>query len=142
MVTICMYYLIHSFILHNSPPEPVLSWEFCYIYFLCRSDYATATELYLCFYSNVCVLYNGVCIDLFAYIIQYNCWLYFILGVLSYISTIHGLLFHYIVVTFTIVLICLWMLYLCLLRYVDVVYRKCFWIIIHIGKLAIHIYCI
>ena len=43
--------------------------------------------------------------DMFVHIIQSNCWLYLILGIWSYISPVCGLLFHFIDVIFTIVLI-------------------------------------
>ena len=86
MVTIFMSYLMRSGILHNAHPKPVLSWGACYIYLILRSDSDTVPELYLRFYSYVCVLYNGVCIYMFVNVIQSSCWLYLILGILSYIS--------------------------------------------------------
>ena len=49
-VTIYMLYVIRVYTLHNAPPESVLSWGVCCIYFLFRSDYATTLELYLRLY--------------------------------------------------------------------------------------------
>ena len=139
-VTISMFYVIRYWILHYTLPDYVLSWEVCYVYFLYTSGSATEPELYLRFYQYVCVLYNGVWIDMFVYVIWSNCWLYFILGVLFYIATMYDLFFHCIIVTIKIVLICLWMLYLCLLRYVGVLHKICSLVFLHIGKLFMHIY--
>ena len=69
-----------------------------------------------------CTSYNILWVHMFVCVIQYNVWLYFILGIFSCISSIYGLLFHGIVVTFTFLLICLWMLYICLLKYVGVLH--------------------
>ena len=102
-VIIPILYAIFLQNLHYVLPESILSWEVCYIYFRFRSDYSTVPELHMRLYLYVCASYNGVCIYMFVYVIQYNCWLYFILGILSYIYPMYGLFFHCIVVTFTIV---------------------------------------
>ena len=126
MVPISMLFLYFNAFYTMPPPKSVLYWKVHYIYFLFRSDYSTSHELYMSFYWYVCASYNGVCIDMFVNIIQFNCWLYFILGIFSDISPMYGLLFHCIVVKFITVLICLWILYLCLLQYVDVLHSICF----------------
>ena len=68
----------------------------------------TISTFVLIFFAS----YNCVCIDMFVYVIQSSCWLWFILGILSYISPMYGLFSHCIVFTFTFVLICIWILYL------------------------------
>ena len=45
---------------------------------------------------------------MFAYFIQYNHWLYLILGVWFYIAPVYGLFYHCIIVTYTFVII--WLL--------------------------------
>ena len=60
VVTISMFYVINSCILHHALPKSLLSWEVCYIYFLFRSDYSTSPELYMCWYLYVYASYNGV----------------------------------------------------------------------------------
>ena len=42
---------------------------------------------------------------MFVHLIQYNCWLYFILGILSYVSSMYGLFFHCILIKLKFVLI-------------------------------------
>ena len=141
-VNISMLYVISLCILHYAPTDSILYWKVCYIHLLFRDDYFTAPELYLNFYWYVFASYNGVCIDMFVSIIKYNFWLYFILGILSYIFTIYGLFFQFIVVTFTILLICLWMLYICLLRYVGVINKIFSLVLLRHEKLVMHISCI
>ena len=94
------------------------------------------------FYWYVCASYNGFYIDIIVYVIQYNCWLNFILGICSYISPIYGLLFHCVAVKFTIVLIFVLVLYLCLLQYVGVLYTILSLVALHLDKFVIHISCI
>ena len=137
-----MFYVIHLCILYNALPESFLYWKVCYIYLLFRSDSSTKPELYLHLYWYVCVSYNGVCIDIFVYVIEYNCYLYFILVILSYISPIYVLLFHSIVDTFIIVLTCLWIIYIYLLRYVGVLHTICSSVVLHPGKIVMIISCI
>ena len=105
-VTIYIIYLISLCILHNSLPEPILYSGINYLYFLCRSNSSSSPTVYLYLYWYFCTEYNGVCICMFIYVIQSNCCLYFILGILSYISPMCGLFFHFIVVTFVFLLIC------------------------------------
>ena len=121
-VTISILCLIYLRILHNVIPKSFLSWEVCCMYLLWWYYSTTAPELYMSFYSYGRSSYNGVCIDLFVYVIQSKCWLYFILGILSYISTMHGSFHHCIILTYEFTLICLWILYLCLFQYVFVLY--------------------
>ena len=142
VVTISMFYVINSCILHHALPKSLLSWEVCYIYFLFRSDYSTSPELYMCWYLYVYASYNGVWIYMFVYGIQYNCWLYLILGIFYDISPMCGLFFHCIFVTFAFLLICLWMLYIFLLVYVDVFHTICSLVVLDIGNLVMHISCI
>ena len=42
---------------------------------------------------------------MFVYVIQYNHWFYFILGVLFYLSSAHGLLYYCVIVTSEFILI-------------------------------------
>ena len=93
-------------------------------------------------YWYVCASYNSVYIVMFVHLIQYNCWLYFILGILSHVSTMYGLFFNCIFVKFTFVLICLWMLYIWLLWYVCVLHTICSLVALHLGNLVMHISCI
>ena len=94
------------------------------------------------FYSYACASYNGVCIDICMYDIQYNCWLYFILVILLYIYLVHGLLYYCFIVTSVFVLICLWMFYICFLQYVGVIYMIYSLVVFHSGKNIIHVSCI
>ena len=134
-----MLYVICLCILRNVFSEHFLSWEVCCIYFLFMSDSDTAPELYIHFYLFVCASYNGVWIDMFVYVIQPNYWLYFILVIVSYLSLMYGLFFHCIVVTFTFALICLWMLYLCILQYVGVIHITYSVVVLNLGNIAVHI---
>ena len=122
-VNISMFYVIRLCILHYALPECVLYWKVCHIYYLFRGNSSTAPESHLCLYWYVCASYTGVYIDVFLYVIQYNSWLYFILGIFYYISTMYGLFCHCVIVTYAFVLICLWMLYLCSLQYVCVLHN-------------------
>ena len=79
---------------------------------------------------------------MFVYIIQYTCWLYLILGILSYIYPIYGLLFHCIVLTFAFVLIFLWMLYICLLRYAVLLHKVYYSVVLNLDNLVMHISCV
>ena len=63
-------------------------------------DSATAPELYLRVYLYICASYNGVYIDMFVYVIQFKCGLYFILGILYYTSPMNGLFLHVIFDTY------------------------------------------
>ena len=107
-----------------------------------RGKFVTQRALYMHLYLYFCESYNGVCIDMFVYVVQPNFWLYLILGILTYISPMYGLFFHCIVVTFTPVLICLWMVYICLLIYVGVIHTIWYLVILHISNIIMHIYCI
>ena len=89
-----------------------------------------------------CTSYNILWVHMFVCVIQYNCWLYLILEKISYISLMYGLFIHCTVVTFTIVLICLIFLYLSLLRYVGVIHRIFYFVVLHIGKVFVNIFCI
>ena len=109
------------------------------IYIYCSGMITTIKLNYLNLYWYVYSPYNGVWIDMLMYFAQYNYWLYFILGILSYISHMYGLVYHCIVVTFTIVLICLWMLYICLPWYVGVLHIICSLVALNIEKLVMHI---
>ena len=80
-----------------------------------------------------------LCIDMFVYVIWYTFLLYFILGILFYISLVHGLFYHFIIVISLSVLICLWMLYPCFLWYVGVIYRIYSLVVLHIEKIVINI---
>ena len=142
MVTMFMLYVIHLCILQNALPESDFSWEVCYIYLLFRRDSPTAPQLYLSLYWYVCSLYNVVCVDMFVYVIQYNCWLYFILGFFSCISPMYRWFFHCTVIKFTFLLLRLWLLYLCLLRYFVVLHMIFSLVVIHIDRTLIHIYFI
>ena len=81
-----MFYVIRLWILHHALPESVLYWKVCYIYLLFMSDSSTTPGLYLHLCWYVFASYNGIYIDMFVYVIQYNCWLCFILGISPYIS--------------------------------------------------------
>ena len=74
---------------------------------------------------------------MFVYVIQSNHWLYFILVILFYISPVYGLLYQYIVVTFVFVLICFWMLYLCLLPFFVYFIRYTTWFYSILGILSV-----
>ena len=56
-----------------------------------------------------------------------------------YISPVHGLVYHCVVVTFAFVLICLWILNLCLLKCFCVIYMIYYLVLIHIGRLVVYI---
>ena len=142
VVTIYMVYVILLWILHYALPEYFLYWKVCYIYYLNSSDYATAPVLYLCLYWYVCSYYNGVLIDTFVYVILYNHRFYFILGVWFYIAPVHGLFHHYIIVTYVLVFICLWMLYPCFLWFFCVLHKIYSLVVLHIGNVVMHIFCI
>ena len=129
MVTVSILYVMRLFILHYALPNSVLYWVFCYIYFLWMS------------YSSTMILSNLRLHWFFVYVKQSNCWLYFILVILFYISPVHGLLYHFVTVTSVFVFICLWMLYPRFLRYVGVIYTIYSLILIHLGRIFIYIYC-
>ena len=69
-------------------------------------------------YWYFCAYYNGIGIVISVYVIPPNCWLYFTLVFLFYISPLHGLFHHCTIITSVFSLICLWMWCLCLLQYV------------------------
>ena len=120
----------------------IFSWEFCYIYFTISIYSDSAPTLYLRLYWYFCASYNGDWIDNFVNVIQSNHSLYFILGSLSYISTVYELFFHCVVDTSAFVLLCLWMLYICLMWYVGVLHTIFSLVVRYIGKIVIHIYCL
>ena len=78
----------------------------------------------------------------FVYAIQSNYWLYLILGIFFFSSPVNALLYHFIIVESTFLFICLWMLYPCFLRYVGVIYTIYSLVVIHLGNIANHIFCI
>ena len=141
-VTIYMSCLICSRILHYAIPGSALSQEVCYMFFLCWSYYNTVPELYLIVCWYVLSWYTGISIVMFVYIIQSNYWLYFILVFFSYVFPMSGLSHHCIIVTYVFVLICLWMLYLCLLQYVFIIHPIWSLGVIHLGNLLMNISCI
>ena len=63
------------------------------------------------------------------------------LGILFYISPVHMLFHHCVSFTYVFVLICLWMLYLWLLRYFSVLHKICSLVELHIGNRVMHISC-
>ena len=107
-----------------------------YISSLSMGGSSTAPELYLCVYWYGCELYYSVCIAIYMRDIQSNFWLYFVLGVLIYISPLHGSFHHCAIVTYVFLFICLWILYLFLLWYVCLLHRIYSLVVIHIGKLV------
>ena len=109
---------------------PVQEW-------FCHCNWIISTFVLIFFAS-----YNGVCIYMFVYVIQSNCWLYFILVILSYISPMYGLLYSCFVIASAFVLIYLWRLYLCLPRYICEFYSIYSLIVIHLGELILNISCI
>ena len=104
--------------MHFTPCAPgvCIHWEVCYMYFLFSGDSSTAPEIYLYLYLYVCEPYNSVCIDMFAYVIKSNFWLYFIF-IFSYASLMYGLFHRCVIVTSAFILLFLWILYLCFLWY-------------------------
>ena len=64
------------------------------------------------------------------------------IGIFFYIFSVHGSFHHCIIVMYVFVLICLWMLYLCLLRYVFLLHIICSLVAPHIGNRVTHISCI
>ena len=64
------------------------------------------------------------------------------LGILFYISPVHTLLHYCIMVTSVFLFICLWMLYLWLLRYFCVIHTICSLVALHLGHCFTHISCI
>ena len=117
---VCAFYTIRS---------PSL---FCirklYIYISCSWVILTLRHCHIC-----------ICIDMFVYVIQYNFCLYFILVILFYTSPVHGLFYRFIIVTSDLVFICLWILYPCFLWYVGVIYTIYSLVVLHLGKISIHI---
>ena len=74
--------------------------------------------------------------------IQYTHSVYFILGIwlyIFYISTVHGLLHHCIIIIYVFVLVHLWILYLCLQKYVCVLYTIYSFFVIYLGKIVVYI---
>ena len=129
----------HLFILHNSLPESVLYSKVCYTYFLYTGDSATTTALYLHLYQYVCAWYNGVCIYIFVYVIKPTNRVYFVLGVLLYISPVNGLFYNRVFLTHAFVLLCLLILYHCLLWYVCVIHMIYSLFVIHLSKRVMYI---
>ena len=86
-------YVIFDIFIHFTQCSPwfYFYWGFYYIYLLYRSDYDTTPALHLCLYWYFCASYNGLCIDMFVYYIIYSFWLYLILGVFFYSSTVLSL---------------------------------------------------
>ena len=119
-----------------------LPWEFCYIYFRWRIYSATATELYLCLYLYVFSFYNGVCIFMFVYVIQSNCWLYLILVFFSISPLFMGCSTTASLLHLCVLLIFLWRLYLWLLQYVCVLHTIWSLVALHLENIVMHIYFI
>ena len=71
---------------------------------------------------------------MFVYVIQSNHSLYFVLEVMLYLSPVHGLLYHCVVVMSAFELIFLLILYLCLLQYVCILYIIYYLVILNIGE--------
>ena len=93
------------------------------VYLSCAWIIPTLWHHYICdcidrCLPNIPVFHWYVCIFL-----QYTHWLHFILGVLCYNSPMRSLFYHYVIIISVFILICLWMLYLCLMWYVDVIYK-------------------
>ena len=69
-VTVYIFYVIFSCVLHYALHKSVLCWKVCYIYFLLRGYSPNTPELYLCFIDMfvhpitvsslicLCMLYN------------------------------------------------------------------------------------
>ena len=126
------------------------------IYFLYRGDSSTAPELYLCLYFYVwyvCASYNGFHIDMFVCLITvflllclfmlYNLifgstspWCFF------YISLVHSLFHHCVIVKYVMVLIFLCMLYIWSLQYVFLIHTIFSLVALHLGNLVMYISCI
>ena len=137
-----MLVLIHLCTLHRPLPEYGLSWYFCDKYFLKMSDFSTAPLLYLLLYWYGCEYYTFLWIDKFVHFILPTNWLHSILINFFYIFPLHGLFFHCIVLTFEFVLRCLWMLYICLLRYFCVLHNIYSLFLLHLGNHVMNIYWI
>ena len=103
---------------------PVQEWFFHYTWII-------SAFVFIC----LCII--KLCLNwYFVYVIQPNCWLYFILGIFTYISPICGVLSHFVVVTFEFKVICLWMLYLRLLQYVGVLHKIYPLVVLHIRNIV------
>ena len=125
-------------------------WQVCELYTM-RSPSMICIGKFVIYISCVGVIlplnlnFICICIDIYVWIdifvnfIPYNCRLYFILGIFSYISPIYGLFSHCIVVTFIFVLIFFWMLYLCLMQYAGVLHMVWCLVVLHIGNLVMQI---
>ena len=83
--------------------------------------------VYLCMYWHVCV-FNTIHL-----LVVLHPVLFF------YVFPVYGLFYLYIVITFLFVFISLLMLYLCLLKYVFVLYTLYSLVVLHIGNICIHI---
>ena len=62
---------------------------------------------YICVF--ICMFVHNITVSalLFFYVIQYTCWFYFILDILSYIYPMYGLFHHCVIVTYAFAFMCL-----------------------------------
>ena len=95
----------------------------CCFYFVCEYDICVPIEIFICF-------------------ILYNSWLYLVLRSLFYISSVNGLFYHWDVIIFAFVLLCLYILHICLQWYVCVLYSIYSLVVPNLGKIVIYIYYI
>ena len=128
-VTIYMSYVILLPILHYVLPKSILYWENCYIYSMCIGYSTTVPISHLSMNWYVRVFYTIELLILLH------------LGYFLYISPVHGLFYHLIIVTYAFVFICLWMFYPFFLQYVCVTYTIYSLFVLHLGRIVIHIYC-
>ena len=115
-----------KFVIHISCAGVILPLHLMYICVFIYMFVRLKTVYALLF---VCMLYNLIVV----YTSYWCIW--------SYISPMCGLFFRCIIVTFTILFICLWMLSLCLLLYFGVLYTIFTLVVLHIGRRVMHIYC-
>ena len=93
----------------------------------------------MCFYWYFCTFYIGFYIDIYVWVVQFTDWWYFLLIVLFCISNVHRWFCHCVTVKYVLVSICLWTLYLCLLK--KYVFRMVYSLfVVYIGKRGMYLY--
>ena len=101
---------------------PVNRWLWHYRFIISAYVLIFMWILYLCLHWHV------------FHLIQSTCWLYLLLRIVFYISPVHGLFYHCVVVKYEFLLIRLCISYQFLLQYVCLPYTNYYFVWIHIGR--------
>ena len=140
VVNIYLFYMIPLCMLHYALPKFFCTGNFV-MYIFCSGVIIPLqlNQIYVC----IDMFVHRITVSALMFFVFYtiHCWFNFILVIFSYISPMYELFNHCVIVTYIFLLICLLILYPCLVRFACL-FNKIYSLIVHqIKNLVVYISC-